>query len=488
MKKRILALLCLVSQLLAACGESKEPISGNIEVTTETAAETQSDNIPEGTDLGGVTIRVYTRGDTNDTEFDAEATGDIVDDAIYNRNRTIEERLNVTLEYFSNTTEDFWGDRNIYMDTVRSSVMANDGSIDIAAGLSLMMPFLAEEGLFYNLLAEDVPYLDLTYPWWSESMINELAVHDRLYFASGEASLGVIKGMMCFYFNKSLISDLQLEDPYELVTNGSWTLDKFGEMAAQAYNDINGDSTIDPSDRFGFIIANENHASNFLNSSELRVTRMNEAGIPEMALGEEKVVDLVSKLSTIMTDPGSAVVFDGKTEYSTVFDEGRALFSTGEFSNAANFRDMTFDFGVIPFPKYDENQTEYYTTARSTYSCFGIPITADMTNCAAVLEAMASESYYQVTPAYYEKALKVKYSRDDISSQMFDLIRDGVVYDFGTVFSQVLSTADGTGINVKFRQTVCRAQDDWATEWAQYESAVTENLNICIETLNSLEQ
>lgn len=351
-----------------------------------------------------------------------------------------------------------------------------------------MMPFMSEEGLFYNLLADDVPYLDFTSPWWSESMINELAVNDRLYFASGEASLGVVKGMMCFYFNKDLVTDLQLDDPYELVTNGSWTLDKFGEMAAQAYNDINGDSAIDPGDRFGFIIANENHASNFLNSSELRVTRMNDDGIPEMALGEEKVVDLVSRLSTIMTDPGSAVVFDGKTEYSAVFEEGRALFSTGEFSNAANFRDMTFDFGVIPYPKYDENQTEYYTTARSTYSCFGIPITADKTNCAAVLEAMASESYYQVTPAYYEKALKVKYSRDDISSQMFDLIRDGVVYDFGTVFSQVLSTADGTGINVKFRQTVCQAQDNWATEWAQYESAVTENLNICIETLNSLEQ
>lgn len=487
MKKRILALLCLVSLLLTACGESDEPVNDNTEVTTETTADTQRDNIPEGTDLGGVTIRVYTRGDTNDTEFDAEATGDIVDDAIYNRNRTIEERLNVTLEYFSNTTEDFWGDRNIYMDTVRSSVMANDGSIDIAAGLSLMMPFLAEEGLFYNLLAEDVPYLDLTYPWWSESMINELAVNDKLYFASGEASLGVIKGMMCYYFNKNLITDLQLDDPYELVANGNWTLDKFGEMAAVAYHDINGDSAIDPSDRFGFIIANENHASNFLNSSELRVTRMNEAGIPEMALGEEKVVDLVSKLSTIMTDPGSAVVFDGKTEYSAVFEEGRALFSTGEFSYAANFREMTFDFGVIPYPKYDENQTEYYTTARSTFSCFGIPITADKTNCAAVLEAMASESYYQVTPAYYEKALKVKYSRDDISSQMFDLIRDGVVYDFGTIYSQILSTADGTGINVKFRWTICQAQDNWATEWAQFESAVTEKLKLTIETLNSLE-
>ena len=171
MKKRILALLCLVSLLLIACGESDEPVNDNTEVTTETTADVQRDNIPEGTDLGGVTIRVYTRGDTNDTEFDAEATGDIVDDAIYNRNQTIEERLNVTLEYFANTTEDFWGDRNIYMDTVRSCVLANDGSLDIAAGLSIMMPFMSEEGLFYNLLAEDVPYLDFTLPWWRRGCI-----------------------------------------------------------------------------------------------------------------------------------------------------------------------------------------------------------------------------------------------------------------------------------------------------------------------------
>ena len=170
MNKRLFSTLLILSLLAsltaAGCGESGTGDVTTGEIDTEPAVETSPDNIPLGTDLGGQTVRIYVRGDTIDTEFAAEQTGDIVDDAIYNRNRAIEDRLNVTLDYFSNTSLDFWNDRNIYMDTVRASVLANDGSIDIAAGLSNIMPYLAQDGLFVNLLRGDIPYLNFDSPWW----------------------------------------------------------------------------------------------------------------------------------------------------------------------------------------------------------------------------------------------------------------------------------------------------------------------------------
>jgi ABC-type glycerol-3-phosphate transport system substrate-binding protein len=487
MKKRLIASMLLLSLLAASgCGDVKSNANETTSPSSDTSETiTARDNIPEGLNFNGKTIRVYVRGDTLTTEFDAEESGDIVDDAIFNRNRSIEERLNINLEYFANTSADFWADRNLYMDTVRSSVMANDGSIDIVAGLSLMMPFMAMEGLFYNLLSNDMPYLDFTSPWWSKSLIDELAVNNKLYFASGEASLGVIKGMMCIYFNKNLIENLKLENPYDLVLNNKWTLAKLREMSTVAYSDLNGNSQVDAADQFGFIIRNENHATNFINSSELRFTRTNKDGIPEMALGEEKVIDLLQKLSEIMNENSSKAILDGTTDSS--FEDGRLLFGTGEFANAANFRDLEFDFGVIPYPLYDENQSNYYTTSRNTFSCLAIPITTDKEATAAALELMASESYYEVTPAFYEKALKVKYSRDDISAQMFDIIKNGVCYDFGTMFNQVLTSSNGSGINVVLRQTICKGETTWASRWASEKEGVEAKLVNAIQTLTNLE-
>lgn len=113
MKKQILASTLIIALLAAGCGSENPTVDTTTAADDTTAAETSPDNIPLGTDLGGRTVRIYTRGDTNATEFDAEQSGDIVDDAIYARNRSIEDRLNVTLEYVVNTSEDFWADRTI---------------------------------------------------------------------------------------------------------------------------------------------------------------------------------------------------------------------------------------------------------------------------------------------------------------------------------------------------------------------------------------
>ena len=194
MKKQILASTLIIALLAAGCGSENPTVDTTTAADDTTAAETSPDNIPLGTDLGGRTVRIYTRGDTNATEFDAEQSGDIVDDAIYARNRSIEDRLNVTLEYVVNTSEDFWADRTIYMDTVRGAVLANDGSIDIAAGLSNIMPELAQDGMFFNLLAPDMPYFDFDSPWWPSELVDELSVQGRLYMTSGRSALERSRG------------------------------------------------------------------------------------------------------------------------------------------------------------------------------------------------------------------------------------------------------------------------------------------------------
>ncbi len=492
MNKRILSLLLLTSLTagLFACGSDTPSVSDTTEPapsdTTEASPYDENgfllDNLPDELDFGGQTVTIYVRGDTIDSEFNNEGDGDIVNDAVYERNLAVQERLGVNLEFFANTTDDYWGERELYINTVRQSVLTNDGSIDLVGGLSILMPLMMQEGLFFDLLDADMPYLDFTQPWWPALMIDEMSVNGRLYFASGEASLGVIKGMMCYYFNKDMIADLQLEDPYALVDSGKWTLDKFYEMASGAYHDVNGNTTVDEGDRMSFVMQNVNHGTNFFTASGLYIIKPDDTGKPALQLDSERVVDMFNKVIPMLKEDGFVIKTDGSSKYENTFRDNLALFATGEFGYAELYRDLGFDFGIIPFPKYDEAQENYMTCARSTFTGFAIPATANKEAAAAVLECFASESYRRVTPAFYESALKVKYSRDDISARMFDAIKDSVCYDFGIIFNQVLD-----GVSNKIRAQIIYRQDTWASEYAALEKSVNEKLKAYLDTIDKLE-
>ena len=91
------------------------------------------------------------------------------------------------------------------------------------------------------------------------------------------------------------------------------------------------------------------------------------------------------------------------------------------------FRDMEYEIGILPYPMFDEAQGKYVTSTHDITNIGIIPTTCSkMDTVSAVLEVLARETYNTVMPAYYETALKVKYSRDDQSSQMLDIVRAGL--------------------------------------------------------------
>ncbi len=488
-------LLAFLLSAFTSCGGSSgsEETTDSGETTVSDSASLYDENgflldeLPSDLKFGGEEINIYVRGDNLESEYNAEQSGDIVDNAIYDRNMKVEERLGVTLNYFTNTTADIWNERNKFVDTVRASVMANDGTIDLVGALSYMAPYMAQEGLFYNLTASDMPYLDFSAPWWSQSLTEELAVGDKLYYASGDASLGLIKGMFCIYFNKQLVEDYKLGDPYELALSGSWSLDTLNEMSQTASVDLNGDTVIDEADRFGLVILSMDFIPNFLISSDRRITEKNASGIPETVLGTEKVIDFFDRMAELMSS--DAVICSNESASVAepfshkLFAENRALFLAAQLSTSEQLRDLESDYGVLPYPKFDENQESYLTTSRSTYTAFSIPITSERDTVAAVLEALASEGYRTVTPAYYEKALKVKYSRDDISAQMFDLIRESVCFEFGIFHGILLNNVTST-----IRNTILNKSSEWASTWAENEVAFNTLLDDYIATITALEQ
>ena len=97
---------------------------------------------------------------------------------------------------------------------------------------------------------------------------------------------------------------------------------------------------------------------------------------------------------------------------------------------------MEQDFGIIPFPKYDEAQENYRTVTAQTGNVIALPVTVtDPDRSALIVEAMAAESVETVRPAFYDVCLTGKYVRDDESSDMIEIILDNKVYDLGYIFN-----------------------------------------------------
>ena len=104
---------------------------------------------------------------------------------------------------------------------------------------------------------------------------------------------------------------------------------------------------------------------------------------------------------------------------------------------------MNSDFGVVPYPKYDEAQEDYHVSILRTFTVASIPLSAsDYETGCLILEAFASDGYNNIIPAYYEVALKDKYSRDDGTIEMLDIISGATWFDFADAFSTDLGISD----------------------------------------------
>lgn len=129
MKKRFLAALTAILLLSASCsngsGEAADPSEALTSPTGQTptadlAAETEpeiTDGLPEA-DYEGADITIW--GDTAeyDVFYDADLTGDVVNDAIFNRNSAVSDRFNVRLTY--NLDASKWRNQQELINTVTS--------------------------------------------------------------------------------------------------------------------------------------------------------------------------------------------------------------------------------------------------------------------------------------------------------------------------------------------------------------------------------
>ncbi len=440
----------LLSFVLFSCssapGDDKEgtDTSGGPDSAETTAPETEREypDLP-AQDFGGYEFKFLTRtlaaAYADWVEWDhrdiwaENISGDVINDAVYARNSKIEDKYNITIS--QNALQDFGG-------TVSKMVGAGDDGYDVVVAHISEFPALAQKGLFTDLLS--VPNIDLTKVWWDQGCLRDLSVLHKAFVMEGDLLILDNDAMEAMIFNKGMLADNNLENPYDIVKKGDWTFAKLIEMSRAVSKDINGDGKMFiQDDEFGCILQADSTPSFIVSGGDKLCSKDPDTDAPVITFGSDRSYRITDFINTMLGDNDHFVhlhryenKFPIYDEQVKMFSENRGLFSWIRMRIVERLRGMETDFGILPLPKLDSAQPDYITNNNGpTGAGVAVPVTAsDPERTGMIVEDLSAESRYTLQPAYYEINLRGKFARDDESQEMLDILLSNTAFDIGYIY------------------------------------------------------
>ncbi len=467
MKKytRILAVLLAMLMLLPACAkdepEQKDPAneskqetpaaSGDETPAASDGVETEPEAVPQTAiqDFGGATFRVITRDATTyavEDVFADEILGELINDIVYERNTDLEDQLKFTFEFIPTTDAASFAKQEAKA----------AGQLDVVFDSMSSLFNIGAENALYNV--KNFTHVDGTTPWWDANSF-KMTIANRLYVVSNDISVNNTSRARFLYFNKAIHEENNLEDPYALVNSGEWTWDKFAAMVTAISEDLDGSGTYDGNDRYGLLWEAPDF---FYTGCEVLLTGKDEADIPTITCVNERTVDVFAKIKELQDDKQHVISYGTASQgidisaFPHVYNWGRSLFAGGQFlfvqngANVANqFSDMEDPYGLLPNPKYDTAQTEYYHLIDSLACAWGI---SSMTQNVEMTETILDHWAYnsdELIDAFYETTMKGRRLDAPQDAAMLDLIRGTIRYEIANLYdigiSDFISGAYKTG-------------------------------------------
>ena len=471
-KKNACTLLLLLSVLLVSCGETAQTqnsadteVKSNNPAATEAETEAPADytrydpQLP-AIDGGGKDFNLITRTLSADycrqiDDISAEAAnGDVINDALFERNSKVMEKYNVN--FVIQKADDVAA-------KVKKSVMAGDAAWDILfEGIAANIQ-LASQSMLLSLDSLDA--VDTSRPYWCQGMMEDLSFGGQHYLGVSDLTLQAYFASGIVYFNKTLAANFDLENPYELVDSGKWTLDKLISMCKSVSADLDGSGVYDEKDQYGITYNNFAWQIMFYGSG-LKMVEKDTNGKLYFNGTDERIISTLQRLMPISGDPTVCLYSENFKHVGgnyridvcqNAFFEGRALFWLEAMYGVTSLRSMELDFGILPVPKYSEEQKDYSAFIHTVHgSSVAVPLTVkDPALTGSILEELSYLSSGGARDAFIEKNLKGKISRDNESARSIDIIMNSICTDY-----TLLLTSYGLTIDSDMRKLMDKASTD----------------------------
>ena len=453
MKKLILLLAVLLAGSAAqACSEAESaaavsPPAAQYEQMTaaeQTETEEISDGLPkldiEKADLGGRDFTIMTADWSGYVPLEVtdvvveELSGEIVNDAAYNRNLYMKESYNV------NVVEASFPAYTDQISQLEKSEMAGDTAYDVVLLRGWGAQSMLTKGLFCEL--DSVDHINVDNPWWSRNSYDSLSIGGKHFMAVSDMSVNHMLAVWCVYFNKSMLKDYGLDDPYIMVSDQKWTYERVFAMAAAAPADLDGDGKMSCDDQFGISHSNDTTMGMY-NSSGIVVAKTDDAGYPHFTFTDDASISKQTYILEHLYDTNvcynhHASKMNKKSyDESYPFSQGHILFMFAGIHNISMLRDMETDFGMLPYPKFDDSQENYIPSTSGLFlQMTAVPrINSGTEEIGMLIEAYARYGCQYLRPAFYDTVLQRKVTRDEESVAMIDYIFGNLSYDIGNVLN-----------------------------------------------------
>lgn len=429
--KHIVLLLLSLGMLLtvlSACKTDKPADPGTTERTDETTAGGNTPAQLGERNFDGKTFNVLLRTEYRDEFAVFEETNTPVPDAVYSRNQRVQAQYNVSFNFVERV--DDWDNRDVFTQAVHQSVLAGgESAFDFVIGAQSYVAFNIALGDFVNL--NTVPYLSFSGEWWGQQAVEALTVNDVCYQATGDFAVSMLESMNCMYFNKFMAAQYGTPDLYDLVRQKQWTHAKMVELSRDIYTDLDDDGP-DADDEFGLVLFQTDIRAAIVIYNTPTLTKGG-----EIVWNTPHTQSIVEAIVGAFGGSNDGIYYCEKAnEAQDSFYNGRALLLWGRLDSAATLRNMEKDFGILPCPMFDAAQGAYYTTSNdASMVCVPVAETERLDGIGFIVEAICRESTDTVAKVFYEKALKSRYAPDPESTEMIELIRRSLTYDFGWVYS-----------------------------------------------------
>ena len=486
-------ILVMLVSAVASCGTKKGPedkttdsayetdFSEKTEETTEELDEygrpILKSSLPDNLDYNNEQINLMVRSYCKDRFIGSnEANAIAIEQALYLRNKTVESKLNVSLNYINNSQEGSDG-------TAIMGYRSGDGEVDIVLNYAYYTPQLAIAGCFANL--NQIKMLDMSSIVWNQTFAEAVAYDGALYFNVGDFSLDYLRQHIAVFFNKNLANRYfgSVDMFYDMVQDGTWTLETAAAMLKDIHDDADGIQDAD--DFYGFMLgASSTPCDAMVTALGFNYTYKDSDNQYQLFRMDNDLSDKIDAIHRFISSEFCAPRSLWKwSTGSAMFQKQNVIFYVGTLDMADSFTNVDFDYGFLPLFKYDEAQEYYYTGVGDSYSLQCIMSNSpDLERSGAVLQCLNESSYASVTPEYFDLLLKGRIADSPEDAEMLDLIRNTATLDFGRVYSGVLDRVTG-----KVWGSFVNADSEYASAYSDYSGPIKELLANLQTTLKKME-